>query len=94
MPGRSCERTCPLWWAPLILRRGGGQVRAGPAAGRVHAWWEVGTPGGLPGERLAHDGVGGGWPGAFVHLVGCAGAGGRRARTFHFYRDFAQYQVR
>ena len=23
MPGRSCQRTCPLWWAPLVLERGG-----------------------------------------------------------------------
>ena len=23
MPGHSCQRTCPLWWAPLVLERGG-----------------------------------------------------------------------
>ena len=23
VPGRSCQRTCPLWWAPLVLERGG-----------------------------------------------------------------------
>ena len=23
MPGRSCQRTCPLWWALLVLERGG-----------------------------------------------------------------------
>ena len=36
---------------------GGGQARVGPAAGRVCGRWEGGTPGGLSGERLAHDGV-------------------------------------
>ena len=23
MPGHSCQRTCPLWWAPLVLERAG-----------------------------------------------------------------------
>ena len=23
MPGNSCWRTCPLWWAPLVLEMGG-----------------------------------------------------------------------
>ena len=23
VPGRCCQRTCPLWWAPLALERGG-----------------------------------------------------------------------
>ena len=41
---------------------GGGQVRAGSAAGPVRGRWEGGTPGGLPGERLTHDGVRGGRP--------------------------------
>ena len=36
---------------------GGGQVRAGPATGRVRDQWEGGAPGGLPEERLAHDDV-------------------------------------
>ena len=39
---------------------GGVQVRVGPAAGRVRRWREGGAPGGLPGERLAHDGIRGG----------------------------------
>ena len=43
MPGRSCQRTCPLWWAPLVLERGGdgsglaqprGACVAGGMAGR------------------------------------------------------------
>ena len=36
---------------------GGGQVRAGPPAGCVHRRREGVAPGGLPRERLAHDGV-------------------------------------
>ena len=27
MPGRSRQRTCPLWWAPLVLERGGDRCR-------------------------------------------------------------------
>ena len=69
MPGHSCQRTCPLWWAPLVLERGGGQVWVGPAAGRVRRRREGGAPGGLSGERLAYDGVRGGRPGAVVVLV-------------------------
>ena len=56
---------------------GGGQVWAGAAAGCVRRRWKGGAPGGLPGERLAHDGVRGGRPPAVVHQVGRA----RRAGT-------------
>ena len=41
-------------------REGGGQVRVGPSAGCVRRRREGGAPGGLPGERLPHDGVRGG----------------------------------
>ena len=47
---------------------------------------------GLPGERLAHDGVRGGRPGAVVLRVSRSGAGGRLVRAFHEYRDFALLQ--
>ena len=70
---------------------GGGQVWACPAAGRVRRWREGRAPGGLPGERLAHDV--GGRPGAVVHWVGWLGAGGRLLRAFHEHRDFADLQV-
>ena len=93
MPGRPCQRTCPLWWAPLVLETKGGLVRAGPAAGRVRGRWEGGTPGGLPGERVPHDGSRRGRPGAVVHRLGWAGAGRRLAHAFHDYRDFADFQV-
>ena len=69
----------------------GGQARVGPAAGRVSGQREGGAPGGFFWERLAHDGVRGGWLGAVVHLVGWAGAGGRLARAFHKYCDFAHF---
>ena len=72
---------------------GGGQVRPGPAAGCVRRWWEGGSPSGLSGERLAHDGVRGGVPDAVVHQVGRAGAGGRLVRAFQEHRDFAHLQI-
>ena len=86
MPRRSCQRTCPLWWAALVLET------AGDRFGLVQPR-DGGPPGGLPGERLAHDGVRGGRPGAVVHRVGQAGAGGRLFRAVHEYRDFAHLQV-
>ena len=55
---------------------GGGQVWVSPAAGRVRRRREGGAPSGLPGERLACDGVRGGRPGAVVHRMGRPGAGG------------------
>ena len=57
MPGRSCQRTCPVLWAPLVPERRGGQARVRPAAGGVGGRQEGGAPGGLSGERLAHDSV-------------------------------------
>ena len=75
------------------LGEGGGQVRAGPAAGRVRGGGEGGTLGGLPGERLAHDGVRESRRGAVVQRVGWADADGHLARAFHEYRDFAHFQI-
>ena len=77
MPGHSCQRTCRLWWATLVLERGGGQVWVGPAAGRVRRRREGGAPGGLPGERLTYDGVRGG--SAWCHRTPGSSAGGGRA---------------
>ena len=71
---------------------GGGQVWVGPAAGRVRRRREGRALGGLPGERLAHDGVRGGRPGAVEHRVGRPGVGGRLVRAFHKHRDFAHLQ--
>ena len=72
---------------------GGGQVWVGPAAGRVCRRREGGAPARLPGERLAHNGVRGGRPGAVVYRVGWPVAGGRLVRAFHEHRDFAHLQV-
>ena len=72
---------------------GGGQVWVSPAAGRVRRRREGGAPSGLPGERLAYDGVPGGKPGAVVHRVCRPGAGGRLACAFHEHRDVADLQV-
>ena len=69
-----------------------GQVQAGPAAGSVRGRWEGGTPVGLPGERIAHNGVRGGRPGGVVHQVGWAGASGRLATAFHEYRDLPTFR--
>ena len=54
---------------------GWGQVWVCPAARRVRRRREGGAPGGVPGERLAYDGVRGGRPGAVVHRVGRGRAG-------------------
>ena len=72
---------------------GGGQVRVGPAAGHVRHRREGGVPGGLSGERLAHDGLRGGRLGAVGKRVGQSGAGGRLVPAFHEYRDLAHLQV-
>ena len=33
VPGRSRQRTCPLWWLPLVLERGGGKSGLGQPLG-------------------------------------------------------------
>ena len=55
VPGRSCQRRCPLWWAPVVLERGGDRCGLAQLRDRARCWREGGAPGGLPGERLAHD---------------------------------------
>ena len=93
LPWRSCQGTCPLWRAPLVLERGGDRFglaqprRACVAGGR--AGHQVGSL-----ENASHmTAYGGGRPGAVVHPVGRAGAGGRLIRAFHEYRDFAHLQI-
>ena len=68
----------------------GGQARVCPAAGRVRGRWECRTSSGLPGERLAHDGVRGGRPGAVVYRVGRPGADGRLGCALDEYCDFVK----
>ena len=60
---------------------GGGQVRAGPAAGACVA-----------GGRAGHQ-VGSLGNASHTTVYAGVGADGRLVRTFHEYRDFAQLQV-
>ena len=61
MPGRSCQRTCPLWWAPLVLERGGDRsALAGPPGACVaggRAGHQVGSLGNAS-HMTAYGGVG------------------------------------
>ena len=61
MPGHSCQRTCPLWLAPLVLERGGeksglAQPRGACVAGG-RAGHQVGSLGN-PWLTMAYGGVG------------------------------------
>ena len=61
MPGHSCQRTCPLWWAPLVLERGGdrsglAQPRGACVAGG-RAGHQVGSLGNAS-HTMAYGGVG------------------------------------
>ena len=61
MPGHSCQRTCPLWWAPLVLERGGdrsglAQPRGACVAGR-RAGHQVGSLGNVS-HTMPYGGVG------------------------------------
>ena len=61
VPGRSCQRTCHLWWAPLVLERGGdrfglAQPRGACVAGG-RAGHQVGSLGNAS-HMTAHGGVG------------------------------------
>ena len=60
MPGRSCQRTCPLWWAALVLERGGDRSGLAQPRGACVAGGRPGWQVPLPGERLTHTGVQGG----------------------------------
>ena len=80
MPGRSCQRTCPLWWAPLVLERGGerswlaqpqGACVAGGRAGH-----QVGSLGNAS-HTMAYGGVG--LTPSYTRLVGGGRAGASSA---------------
>ena len=93
VPGRSCQRTCPLWWAPLVLERGGDRFRLAQPRGACVAGGRAEQQVGSLGNASHMTAYRGGRPGAVVHRVGRAGAGARLVRTFHEYRDFANLQV-
>ena len=80
MPGRSCQRTCLLWWAPLVLERGGdrsglAQPRGACVAGR-RAGHQVGSLGNVS-HTMAYGGVG--LVPSYTRLVGRGQAGASSA---------------
>ena len=61
MPGRSCQRTCPLWWAPLALERGGDRFGLAEPRGACVAGGRAGHQMGYLGNTshmTAYGGVG------------------------------------
>ena len=80
MPGHSCQRTCPLWWAPLVLERGGdrsglAQPRGACVAGG-RAGHQVGSLGNAS-HMMAYGGVG--LVPSYTGLVGRGRAGASSA---------------
>ena len=61
MPGRSCQRTCPLWWAPLVLEMGGDRFGLAQPRGACVAGGRAGHQVGSLGKAshtTAYGGVG------------------------------------
>ena len=61
MPGHSCQRTCPLWRAPLVLVRGGGRSGLAQPRGACFAGGRAGHQVGSLGnasQTMAYGGVG------------------------------------
>ena len=86
VPGRSCQRTCPLWWGPLVLDRVGdrlGSAKPRGAGGLNTRWALWGTP---PTRRRTGGST---WCRRILGWSG--GGGGRLARAFHEHRDFAYF---
>ena len=80
MPGHSCQRTCPLWWAPLVLERGGdrsglAQPR-GACVARGREGHQVGSLGNAS-HAMAYGGVG--LVPSYTGLVGRGRAGASSA---------------
>ena len=93
MPGRSCQMTCPLLWAALVLETGGDRFGLAQPWGACVAGGRAGHQVGSLGNASHMTAYRGGRPGAVVHRVGRAGAGGRLVRAFHEYCDFAHLQI-
>ena len=93
MPGHSCQRTCPLWWASLVLKRGGDRSGFAQLRGACVAGGRAGHQVGSLGNALHTMAYRGGGLGAIVHRVGLPWAGGRLFRAFHEHRDLAHLQV-
>ena len=61
MPGHFCQRTCPLWWAPLVLERGGDRSGLAQPRGACVAGGRAGHQLGSLGNAshtMAYGGVG------------------------------------
>ena len=61
MPGRSCQRTCPLWWALLVLERAGDRSGLAQPRGACVAGGRAGHqmgPLGNASHTMAYGGVG------------------------------------
>ena len=93
VPGHSYQRTCPLWWTPLVLERGGDRFGLAHPRGACVAGRRAGHLVGSVGNVSHMTAFWGGRPGAVVHRVRRAGAGGRLVRAFLEYRDFANLHV-
>ena len=93
MPGGSCQRTCPPWWACLVLERGGDRSGFAQPRGACVAGGRAGHQLGSLGNTSHMTAYGGGRPGAVVYRLGRPGAGGRLVRAFYKYSDFAHLQV-
>ena len=71
MPGYSCQRTCPLWWVPLVLERGGGRSGLAQPGGACVAGGRAGHQVGSLGnasQTTAYRGVG--LVPSYIRLVG------------------------
>ena len=73
--GRSCQRTCPLWWAPLVPERGGGRCGLAQPRGACVA-----------GGRAGHQA---GSLGNASHTTACGGVGQRPSYTGFVGRERA-----
>ena len=64
MPGPSCQRTCPLWWARVVLERGEDRRRLAQPRGACVVGRRVGHQVGSVGNTSHTTAWGGGRPGA------------------------------
>ena len=81
MRGRSCQRICPLWWAPLVLERGADRCRSDQLRG---AWVAGGRAGHQAGSlgNVSHTTAYGGAD-LVPSYTGKVGRGGRASRSRH-----------
>ena len=73
MPGGSCQRTCPLWWVPLVLERGEGRSGLAQPGGACVAGGRAGHQAGSLGNASHTMAYGG--PGLVPSYTGLVGRG-------------------